>query len=299
MTPERLKGVGLVLSASALWGASGPLTKILRDQGFEITDILAWRYLIGFLGLWLFSRVLLGRFPARIDGRRLRSAVLLAICIFAVNAAFTWSNFFTTVANAIALSFTAPLFAALLGWLFLHERVSPAHGVAIAGGIVGVGIFVVGSVAGGGPPATPRSPNIPLGNALALLSGLLFGGYFVVSRRFAQRDADVVGATIWQFGVLSLLLAPLGVLTLFKPVLAPGYLYLSLYSTLCTAAPILMLNLAGLYLKAHEASLLALSEVPFSIAIGMLLVREFPSLLTWVGVGCIVAAGVIGAVEQD
>jgi drug/metabolite transporter (DMT)-like permease len=45
---NRIKGIALVLAASALWGASGPLTKILRLDGFDILDILSWRYLIGF-----------------------------------------------------------------------------------------------------------------------------------------------------------------------------------------------------------------------------------------------------------
>ncbi len=46
------------------------------------------------------------------------------------------------------------------------------------------------------------------------------------------------------------------VLTLFKGIAGMGYLYLVVYSTLCTAAPILMLNLSGLFLNAHEISIL-------------------------------------------
>ncbi|MEK7205004.1 MAG: EamA family transporter, partial [candidate division NC10 bacterium] len=58
METNRLKGIALVVSASALWGASGTLTKILRLHGFDISDILSWRYLIGFLSLTAFSTVL-------------------------------------------------------------------------------------------------------------------------------------------------------------------------------------------------------------------------------------------------
>jgi drug/metabolite transporter (DMT)-like permease len=60
-----------------------------------------------------------------------------------------------------------------------------------------------------------------------------------------------------------------------------------------------MLNLSSLYLKAHEASILALSEVPFSIFIGMVMVREFPSLAAWAGVILILAAGVLGSLKQE
>jgi drug/metabolite transporter (DMT)-like permease len=89
------------------------------------------------------------------------------------------------------------------------------------------------------------------------------------------------------------------VLALLKGIALTGYAYLVVYSTLCTAAPVLMLNLSGLYLKAHETSILALSEVPFSILIGMILVREFPSLTSWTGVAFILAAGLLGSMKQN
>jgi drug/metabolite transporter, DME family len=289
---HRVKGVALILTASALWGASGALTKVLRLHGFGILDILSWRYLIGGISLAAFSTARFGRSSLRMDAGRFRSVLVMALCLFSVNAAFTWSNFFTTVADAIALSFTAPLFAAVLGWMFLGEKVHPWHLVALLGGFGGVCIFAFSAASAS---TSVLSPNIPLGNGLALLSGLLFGWYFVVARKSALRDSNVIGGTIWQFLILSVLLFPLMVSTLFKGIGATGYLYLLMYSTVCTAAPILMLNLSGLYLKAHEGSILALSEVPFSILLGILLVGEFPSLLTWLGVALILAAGGLGA----
>ena len=299
MGANRIKGLTLVLAASALWGASGPLTKILRLDGFDIADILSWRYLIGFLSLTVFSTALSKPPTFRIGSVRFKAALVMAFCIFAVNAAFTWSNFFTTVANAIALSFTAPLFAAVLAWIFLGETIRASHQVAIGMGIAGVCVLVSSAYTGEAGTPTALSPNIPLGNGLALLSGLLFGWYFVIARKFAQRDGEVMAATIWQFLILAILLLPLMPLTFFKGVAGVGYLHLVVYSVLCTAAPILMLNLSGLYLKAHEASILALSEVPFSILIGILVVRELPSLASWTGAGLILTAGFLAAMRQD
>ncbi len=294
MELQRVKGICLILTASALWGASGVLTKILRLHGFNILDILSWRYLIGCLTLTAFALAFAGPTTLRMESRRFKSVLTMALCIFSVNAAFTWSNFFTTIANAIALSFTAPLFAALLAWIFLREKVRPLHQAALLVGFTGVCVFAFSSAG-----SSPLSPNIPVGNGLALLSGILFGWYFVVMRTFALRDRNVLGGTIWQFLILSVLLSPVMILTLFKSISGAGYLYLILYSTVCTAAPILMLNLSGLYLQAHESSILSLSEVPFSIVLGMLLLGEFPSVATWLGVALILAAGVLGALKQD
>ena len=85
----------------------------------------------------------------------------MALGIFGVNAAFTWSNFFTTVANAIALSFTAPLFAAVLAWLFLGERVRVFHQLAIILGFLGVCVFAFHSHTGNAGSMTALSPNVP------------------------------------------------------------------------------------------------------------------------------------------
>jgi drug/metabolite transporter (DMT)-like permease len=293
-----MKGITLVLSASALWGASGSLTKILRLHGFDIIDILSWRYLIGFIGLIAFSRLFSKPPTFRIDAVRFKRSLFMALCIFGTNAAFTWSNFFTTVANAIALSYTAPLFAAVLAWILLGERIQTSHLLAIGIGLSGVCTFVLSAYGGVAGTPTTLSPNLPLGNGLALLSGLLFGWYFVIARKFAQRDGEVMAGTIWQFLIISLLLSPLVMRTPFKGIGGMGYLYLAVYGTVCTAAPILMLNLSGLFLKAHEISILALSEIPFSIATGMIMVREFPPLASWMGVALIMVAGVLGAIRQ-
>lgn len=288
-----------MLLASALWGASGSLTKILRVHGFAITDILSWRYLCGLLTLLAVSRVLGHPSISRLSRVRFWPALVMALSIFGTNAAFTWSNFFTTVANAIALSFTAPLFAALLGWFVLREGVRPSHQAAIGIGVAGVCVLALGGSATIGGGSAPLSPNIPVGNGLALLSGLLFGWYFVLARRHALRQGEMLTGTIWQFLILSGLLWPLMIPTLFKGLAWSGWLYLALYSTACTAAPILLLNLSILYLKAHEASLLSLSEIPFSIVFGMAVVREFPPGSTWVGVGLILTAGLIACLRRN
>jgi len=295
---DRLKGVALVLVGSALWGASGTLTKLLKQHGFTIYDILAWRYFISFLALAALATVFFEAPSLRRDLRRLWPSVLLALCMLGMSAAFTWSNFFTTVADAIALSFTAPIFAAVLAWAVLGETVRGLHRLGVAIGVGGVVVFAVGAAGPADATQMALSPNVPFGNMLALLSGLLFGGYIVFARKYAQRDGAVLSSTIWQFLMLSLLMLPVLPFTLFKGISAVGYLILAVYATACTAAPILLLNLAGLFLKAHESSVLALSEIPFAIVIGMATLGEYPSLLSWIGVTLILAAGGLASVQQ-
>jgi S-adenosylmethionine uptake transporter len=294
---DRLKGVALILLGSALWGASGTLTKLLKRHGFAIYDILAWRYFLSFLVLAALATIFVEAPSLRRNLRTLRPAGLLALCMFGMSAAFTWSNFFTTVANAIALSFTAPLFAAVLAWAMLGEEVRGLHRLAVAIGVGGVAVFAAGAATPAAAAQSALSPNVPFGNLLALLAGFVFGCYIVFARKYAQRDGAVLSTTIWQFLLLSILTLPVLPFTLLKGISGGGYLILALYATLCTAAPILLLNLAGLFLKAHESSVLALTEIPFSILIGMIALGEYPSLTSWVGVTLILVAGGLASVQ--
>ena len=296
-SPGKMRGILLVLLASALWGASGPLTKILKATGADILDILSWRYLIGVVSLWAF--VLAGRRdrPIALRGRVLKTAFLLAVVMLAVNATFILSNFYTTVANAIALSFTAPVFAAVLAWLFLKERIRPLHQLAAVGGIAGVCVMVLHRSPSAGE-ASGLSPDLSLGNALALVSGAVFGGYLVLARKFAAHEAEVVTATLWQFLLLAAILAPVTVFTVVRGISGVSFVYLGVFGVLCTAAPILLINLSALFLKAHEIGIVALSEVPFSIFLGMLLVGEYPSRGSWVGIVLIVSAASLVAPQE-
>ena len=217
--------------------------------------------------------------------------------MLAVNATFILSNFYTTVANAIALSFTAPVFAAVLAWLFLKERIRPLHQLAAVGGIAGVCVMVLHRSPSAGE-ASGLSPNLSLGNALALVSGAVFGGYLVLARKFAAHEAEVVTATLWQFLLLAAILAPVTVFTVVRGISGVSFVYLGVFGVLCTAAPILLINLSALFLKAHEIGIVALSEVPFSIFLGMLLVGEYPSRVSWVGIVLIVSAAFLVALQE-
>jgi drug/metabolite transporter (DMT)-like permease len=296
-SPGKTRGVLLVLFASALWGGSGPLTKILKAAGADVLDILSWRYLIGLASLWAFLLICRRERRVALEGRIFRTALPMAIAMLAVSGAFILSNFYTTVANAIALNFTAPIFAAVLAWVFLKERIRPVHQLAAVIGIAGVSVMVLHR----SPPtggASGLSPDPTLGNSLALVSGAVFGGYFVLARKFAAHEAEVVTATLWQFLLLAAILAPVTVFTLFRGISGVSYLYLGVFGVFCTAAPILLINLSALFLKAHEISIVALSEVPFSIFLGMLLVGEYPSPVSWVGIVLIVAAAFLVTLKE-
>ncbi|MBC7844992.1 MAG: EamA family transporter [Flavobacterium sp.] len=77
---------------------------------------------------------------------------------------FVIANKMTTSANAILLQYTAPIYAAIFGWIFLREKVSLLDWGVIVFVIAGMGLFFMGDLTGGNM----------FGNILAIISGVTF-----------------------------------------------------------------------------------------------------------------------------
>ena len=89
----------------------------------------------------------------------------------------------TSVANAMLLFASAPFMAAILGWIFLHEKVRKATWLAILIAIAGIGIMVQDKTQGGAAL---------LGNLAALGSAFGFA-VFTVALRWG-RSGDMLPA---------------------------------------------------------------------------------------------------------
>ena len=101
---------------------------------------------------------------------------------------------YTTVAVAVFVMAAAPIFAALLGRLFLGERASPRVWVSIAMAVVGIGIMVGGRLQIGDT----------LGVAVAVLGILFFGVYAVMLR--VGKNIDMTPAVLYG-GIIGTLIS--------------------------------------------------------------------------------------------
>jgi drug/metabolite transporter (DMT)-like permease len=91
---------------------------------------------------------------------------------------FVAANKLTTAANAIMLQYTAPLYAAAFGWIFLKEKASTIDWVTIVVVLGGMALFFMDKLTLGGMQ----------GNLLAIVSGVFFAGAMVSFR--AQKDGS-------------------------------------------------------------------------------------------------------------
>ncbi len=159
--------IAAVAACALLWSTGGLFIKIVSWNPFALAGV---RSLIG--GLLLLAWIRKPRFTWSLP------QIAGALCYAGCMILFVTANKLTTAANAIMLQYTAPLYAAAFGWIFLKERASPLDWATIVVVIGGMALFFMDRLTAGGME----------GNLIAIASGVLFAGAMVSFR--AQKDAS-------------------------------------------------------------------------------------------------------------
>jgi drug/metabolite transporter (DMT)-like permease len=181
---ETAKGLFAIVVCALLWSSGGLFIKLADWHPMVIAGVrsaVAALFLLAY-GRWRARRsgggVDRGAGAAAgglLDWRR-RGYVGAALAYAATMLLFVGANKLTASANVILLQYSAPIFAALLGWRIAKEKPQLEHWLALAAVTAGMAIFFSRSLSGGAW----------LGDALALVSGVTFGAYSVYMR--VQKD---------------------------------------------------------------------------------------------------------------
>lgn len=226
----------------------------------------------------------------RPSGRAMQLHLLRGAITTGMALLFFWGLARTPMAQAISLSYVAPLLALILGALLLGERVGRTVVAASLAALAGVAIIVAGQrdTAAGGEA---------LGGAVAILaSAVLYAVNLVVARMQSQaaRPAEIAFLQSTIVTVLLLLAAPwLAVV----PPAADG-------PKIVAAA---LLGTASLFLLAWayahgETGYLATTEYTsflYAALLGWTVFGEVVAMTTLLGAGVIVAACLYGARRRD
>ena len=257
---------GLLIAAIAVLCIS-PDTLLIRlgGEGYWVT--LFWRSLFTAIGLILLVVMMNGRNSVQ-SIKSLGKLGLYVTLLFSVsNFAFLAAIQMTTVANALVIITTTPVFAALFGRIFLSERIARRTWMTTAVVILTIGFIFAEGLEGG----------IVLGNLFALLSAISLSAAFVITRH--AEDIDMTPAmagsalisVVISFIVASSLNIPLESLIIF--------VVLGFFLTLAFS----LLFFAPRYISAAEVSLLMPMETVFGTALVWFYIGEEPSNRTIIG----------------
>jgi len=198
---------GLVLGAGgiALVCAMDAVAKALGAD-FSTFQIVFVRYLGAALWLGLWILLTQGVWPRVSDlGRQTLRAALLVV---------TASMFFYAVAQlplaiVTALAMTAPLYVTLLGAIALNERIGPTGVTALALGVIGSAIILLG----GGALDFGNSDGKLLAWGAATLAPFSYAVTLAVLKHHSTRE-EPASMTLSQSAIAALLVLPLALGTL-------------------------------------------------------------------------------------
>lgn len=186
------------------------------------------------------------------------------------------------LATANLLLKTAPVWVALGAGFLLGERAGTRTWVALAVGLAGATIALLGDVDGSGGRGTV---------VLGLLSGVCAAGAYLAVRRLAASEDPLTVVTLFSLGV-AVLMTPF-VVYRGKAVPDSRSLLLLLGVSSCgTVAQVLMTN-AYRHSKAAIVAVSGLAEVAFTVVAAVVLFGERPTVATFTGGGLAVLAGLV------
>lgn len=163
----RARAIVALTACALLWSTGGLLIKIVDWNPFALAGA---RSLIG--GLIILAVLRRPRFTwsfAQVAG---------AVCYAGCMVLFVVANKLTTAANAILLQYTAPIYAAVFGWILLREKATLLDWATIVVVLSGMVLLFMDRLGGGGMT----------GNLIAIASGIFFAGAMIALRR--QKDGS-------------------------------------------------------------------------------------------------------------
>ena len=271
------RGIACVVLAAVLWSIAGLLLRLIEAP--EPTTIF-WRSVFA-VAVLLAYLVAVERSPRKVldSFRRLgRPGLAVALCLSLDAVLSIYALNRTTVANAQFIWSTVPVFAALLAWFFLRERVALGTWLAVVACITGIGIMMSGSAS-----------RVRLdGDLFALAVAIIFAVSIVIIRRFPHIEMAPVVVIVAV--VTAACTAPLAEMA-GLPALSFGLL--AVFGVFEFGLAFVLFAVGARNLRAAHSSLIGLLEVVLAPLWVWLVVGEEPGSRALVGGAIVLVA--IGA----
>lgn len=266
---DHRKGLMITAAGGLLLTFDVPLLKL---SGADLPNILFLRGLMvasALLAWWFFR--LRPRGEPFFQGR---ASVVAGGLSFIQNLCFIGAITYTSVANVVFILAFNPMFAALLSWLFLSERINRATLLAILASMAGVVIIVWDGIGAG----------TLFGDFLALMCAILLAVTLTYTRH-TGKDLSMTPAI--GMSLSALVAAPFA--TPFT-MTAQGFGWLSLNGLFIGPASFALLALGPRYILAAEVAMFFLLETCLTPVWMWMIFGDLPTTASLFGGGIIIGS---------
>ena len=273
---------GIVIVAASAWGVLWVPIRVFEAQGVSGAWTLA---LINFSAFLVLVPVVTFTWAAQ--RQHARAALTIGFMTGLGLSFYGLGLVHTSVVRATLLFYLTPVWATLIGVVFLGERAGVQRWGAIALGLLGLFALV-----SGGP-----SLSFNIGDILALASGMVWAvGASLIARNGAIPVSGMVAAQFLSMPIIILVLGSLIAPAAAPDVdtlraLAPTFLAIAVFGML---PGVFLLFWAQQFLEPGRVGLLMMSEVLVAILTATwLLPEERMEPVQWLGAVLIILAGIV------
>ncbi len=277
MPSRPMLGVLFMCAACALFPVMNGFVKLLAAT-YDPQQIVWFRIIVHLVlvALVFTPRMGLDLFRTRHIGLQFVSSVMMLLSTLFFFSAVKYVG----VAEAISVSFVAPLAVVFLAWPLLGERITPMRVVAVVVGFAGVLVVI-----------RPGSAVFQWASVLLLGSAICYAVYQIIIRRLAGLDHPAT--SIFYSVLLGAILMSLLVPFVWKTPrsLRDWGLFLSL-GALGGLGHYCVARALG-YASANFIAPFNYTQMIGSVIVGYLMFAEVPDLYTWAGTALIIGAGLL------
>ena len=272
----RTRGILIVALAGVIWSLQGVTIRMVEHASGS--QIIFWRGLSQLTTLLILVTIINRGKVISAFRRAGIVGIIGGLCTVFASTCFVFALLHTTVANVVFTLACSPLFAGLLAWVVMRERIAKRSIIAMLIAMSGIGVMVSEGLVSGNPA----------GHLFALVTTIAFAGITVVARWGG--GLGMIPAACW--GALFTLITA-AVLAGGDVAVTPRDLAASTFSGgVLTACGAVCFFFGARYVPAAVLAFLSLTEVVLSPVWVWIGFNEIPSQITLIG-GAIVLGALI------
>ena len=265
-TPKIISSHGtlLIVLSGISYGLLGYFGVTIVRDGFSVSSMLFWRFLIA--GLLIFLFLLATKRPLTSSLKNVVTTFLTGSLLFSGGALFYFlACFYIGTGLSMVLFFTYPVLVYLLSWIFDNRKITKTTFIAL--GVICFGLYLLN---------TQENTTINItGCGLALFAAGCYGLYVYLSEKSVKRMNPTLSTMYLCFGSsLTFLIFSFFTDSFKLPNNMNVFLNILGISFVCTVLPVILL-LEGLKtVEAGKASVISILEPVVTVIAGALFLNE-------------------------
>lgn len=287
----RIKAVMYIVLAGLFWGTSGIFVHYLSPLGFTPFMMSAVRALVSFIAMALYA-LIFDVTLFKCDIKSLLLSLVIGASLWGTATSYYTAMTLTGTSVAVVLMYTAPVYVALFGAIFMKERLT-------RGGIAAVVLMLLGCVLVSG--VLTSSLWNAAGIAIGVLSGIVYALYNITTKAAVCRGTRPVTVTLWSFLFMALIAIPFAspIELVSNAAAEPHSIILLLGLGICTfVVPYFLYTLGMRTLDAGLATALGIVEPMAATLFGILFLGDRPDAFAVIGMVLIVGAVLLLAAAE-